>query len=44
MAREMEPLLKQREEKEEEVRELLALAREPGGHDAKRRHARRRAC
>ena len=39
MAREMEPLLAERERKEEEVRELLELARAAGGYDAQRRHA-----
>ena len=41
-ALEEEPILAERERKEEEVRELLALARPPGGHHPQRRHARRR--
>ena len=38
----MEPLLAEREQKEEEVRELLALAEALEGLTAQRRHARRR--
>ncbi len=41
-AREAEPMLKERDEREDEVRDLLALAEPARGPDAQRRHARRR--
>ncbi len=41
-ARRMEPLLAEREQNEEEVRELLALGRQARRPDAQRRHACRR--
>ena len=41
-AREMEPLLDEREKNEDEVRELLELGAEARRPDAQRRHARRR--